>query len=117
MGTGFTTAVLQDLQRRLGPLATTDSLLGNDVPRADAAVHAGSRPSSWARYGSPSGPVTGECRTPAWRGLRPDKTADQVVDELDTLTLTCFMAFRACYFEPPIKGPVALSGCAVADVR
>lgn len=81
VGTGFTTACLADLQRRLEPLATNHSALGDDVPRADArGVHwvtpelvGEVRFTEWTR--------DGRLRHPAWRGLRPDKNADQVVRE------------------------------------
>jgi bifunctional non-homologous end joining protein LigD len=81
VGTGFTATMLEDLQRRLEPLATGDSSLADDIPRADARgahwvtpVLVGEvRFTEWTR--------DGRLRHPAWRGLRPDKSADQVARE------------------------------------
>jgi bifunctional non-homologous end joining protein LigD len=81
VGTGFTTATLQDLQRRLVPLATDHSPLGGDVPRADAHGARWVRPELVGEVRFTEWTRDGRLRHPAWRGLRPDKNADQVVRE------------------------------------
>jgi bifunctional non-homologous end joining protein LigD len=80
VGTGFTAAMLTDLAARLRTRSrSSNPLLG--VPTADA------RDAHWV---TPDlvGEVTfaewtpdGRLRHPAWRGLRPDKTPDQVKPE------------------------------------
>ena len=81
VGTGFTDAMLHDLAERLARLARKTPPFSPDVPRADA------RDAQWV---TPElvGEVafsewTGErrLRHPSWRGLRPDKGADEVVFE------------------------------------
>jgi bifunctional non-homologous end joining protein LigD len=81
VGTGFTQQVLDDLARRLNKLTRKSSPFAPDVPRADA------RDATWV---SPRlvGEVVfaewtgdGRLRHPAWRGLRPDKSVDEVVRE------------------------------------
>lgn len=79
VGTGFTDAMLRDLQARLEPLARPDNPFDTPIPREDTrAVH-------WTtptlvgeveyRIVSPDGRL----RHAAWRGLRSDKTPDQVM--------------------------------------
>jgi bifunctional non-homologous end joining protein LigD len=81
VGTGFTAAALQDLQRRLKPLATNHCPLGDDVPNADARGAYWVRPELVGEVRFTEWTRDGRLRHPAWRGLRPDKTADQVVRE------------------------------------
>ena len=81
VGTGFTTATLQDLQHRLEPLATNLPALGDDVPRADARGARWVRPELVGEVRFTEWTRDGRLRHPAWRGLRPDKRADQVVRE------------------------------------
>ena len=80
VGSGFDGAALDDVQRRLDARArTTSPLVG--VPREDA------RDAHWVEpdlvgevtYAELTGP--GRMRHPVWRGLRPDKNADEVVWE------------------------------------
>jgi bifunctional non-homologous end joining protein LigD len=80
VGSGFDGATLDDIQRRLDARgAATPALV--DVPREDA------RDAHWVRpdlvgevtYAELTGP--GRMRHPVWRGLRPDKNADEVVWE------------------------------------
>jgi bifunctional non-homologous end joining protein LigD len=77
VGTGFTQAMLIDLARQLRPLRRASSPFGTEVP----AQHARD-----ARWVEPR--LAGEVaftewtpdlvlRHPSWRGLRPDKNADQ----------------------------------------
>ncbi len=80
VGSGFDGAALDDLQRRLEARARKTPALV-DVPREDA------RDAHWVRpdlvgevtYAELTGP--GRMRHPVWRGLRPDKNADEVVWE------------------------------------
>ena len=81
VGTGFSTAALQDLQRRLEPLATSRSPLGHDVPKADARDARWVRPELVGEIRFTEWTRDGRLRHPAWRGLRPDKSPDQVVRE------------------------------------
>lgn len=81
VGTGFTDAMLHDLAARLRRIARKTSPFSPDVPRADA------RDAQWVTpelVGEVAfGEWTGDrrLRHPAWRGLRPDKSADEVVFE------------------------------------
>ena len=81
VGTGFTSATLHDLQRRLEPLATDHSPFGDDVPRADARSARWVRPELVGEVRFTEWTRDGRLRHPAWRGLRPDKNPDQVVRE------------------------------------
>lgn len=81
VGTGFTAAMLQDLHRRLEPLATDSSPLGGDVPRADARGARWVRPELVGEVRFTEWTRDGRLRHPAWRGLRPDKAPGQVVRE------------------------------------
>jgi bifunctional non-homologous end joining protein LigD len=81
VGTGFSASVLGDLAARLGPLERKTSPFADEVPRADAKDAHWVRPvlvgevrfGEWTREG--------RLRFPVWRGLRDDKSADQVVPE------------------------------------
>jgi bifunctional non-homologous end joining protein LigD len=81
VGTGFTDAMLRDLEADLRPLARDDSPFATTVPReharqanwVDPQLVGEVRFTEWTREGI--------LRHPAWRGLRPDKSADQVVRE------------------------------------
>jgi bifunctional non-homologous end joining protein LigD len=81
VGTGFTDRMLDDLLARLAPLERKTSPLADEVPRAQVKD---------ARWVSPRlvGEVAfgewtrdGRMRHPVWRGLRPDKTVEEVVRE------------------------------------
>lgn len=81
VGTGFTERMLADLREQLGPLEQPTSPLAAEVPRAQVKD---------ARWVSPRlvGEVAfgewtreGRMRHPVWRGLRPDKTVEEVVRE------------------------------------
>jgi bifunctional non-homologous end joining protein LigD len=81
VGTGFTERMLDDLLARLAPLERKTSPLASEVPRAlvkDARwvtprLVGEVRYSEWTR--------DGRLRHPVWRGLRPDKTVEEVVRE------------------------------------
>jgi bifunctional non-homologous end joining protein LigD len=80
VGSGFNDRQLDEMQALLKPLARTTSPL-IDVPRTDA------RDAHWVEpkivgeisYGELTEP--GRFRHPVWRGLRPDKSPDEVVWE------------------------------------
>lgn len=80
VGTGFTSAMLRDLAADLEPLATSENPFAQ-IPRADA------RDAHWVTPRLVGEVVftewTGDqrLRHPAWRGLRPDKSPEQVVRE------------------------------------
>ena len=81
VGTGFTDKMLRDLETQLAPLARDESPFATTVPREHARTAKWVDPvvvgevvfGEWTREG--------RLRHPAWRGLRPDKSADQVVKE------------------------------------
>jgi bifunctional non-homologous end joining protein LigD len=77
VGSGFNDRQLTEMEELLAPLARRDNPL-TGVPREDA------RDAHWVdptlvgevSYGELTGP--GRLRHPVWKGLRPDKTPDQV---------------------------------------
>jgi bifunctional non-homologous end joining protein LigD len=81
VGTGFTDAMLDDLDARLAPLRRPTSPFYEPLPTADA------RDAVWVEPVVVGEVVYGEwtgqdrLRHPAWRGLRPDKSAADVVRE------------------------------------
>jgi bifunctional non-homologous end joining protein LigD len=78
VGTGFTDAMLRDLGERLEPLARDTAPFTAEVPRAHAKDARWVEPrlvgevafSEWTR--------DGRLRHPTWRGLRSDKSPDEV---------------------------------------
>ena len=81
VGTGFTDRMLAELQKMLDARARSTSPFDTELPRAD------SRDARWVRADLVGEVAFSEwtpddrLRHPAWRGLRSDKTADQVVRE------------------------------------
>jgi bifunctional non-homologous end joining protein LigD len=81
VGTGFTEKMLRDLEGDLAPLARDTPQFDTTVPR----MHA--RNAQWVEPQIVGEVVFGEwtregrLRHPAWRGLRPDKSAAEVVRE------------------------------------
>jgi bifunctional non-homologous end joining protein LigD len=81
VGTGFTDAALAQLGAQLKRLARKSSPFSPDVPRAD------SRDAHWVSPRLVGEVAFGEwtsedrLRHPSWRGLRPDKSPDEVVRE------------------------------------
>ncbi|MBV9290964.1 MAG: non-homologous end-joining DNA ligase [Frankiales bacterium] len=81
VGTGFTDKMLRELERDLAPLRRDDPPFAGVVPRpqakdaqwVDAQLVGEVAFSEWTREG--------RLRHPAWRGLRPDKSVDEVVRE------------------------------------
>jgi bifunctional non-homologous end joining protein LigD len=81
VGTGFTERVLDDLVRRLAPLARKTSPLDDEVPRAEARDANWVSPQLVGEVRFSEWTQDGRLRHPVWRGLRPDKSADEVVPE------------------------------------
>lgn len=81
VGTGFTDGQLAALKKKLTPLHTDESPFDAPLSRADAAGVTFVRPTlvGEVRYSERTG--DGRLRQPSWRGLRPDKTPDEVVRE------------------------------------
>jgi bifunctional non-homologous end joining protein LigD len=81
VGTGFTQETLADLHSRLSRLARKSSPFTPDVPRPEA------RDANWVTPRLVGEVAFGEwtesrrLRHPSWRGLRPDKGADEVAPE------------------------------------
>lgn len=76
VGTGFTDALLRDLQKQLAPLARATSPFG-EVPAKDARDATWCEPVLVGEVGFSGWTDEGRLRHPRWRGLRPDKTSRQ----------------------------------------
>lgn len=81
VGTGFSDAVLSDLTRRLDALASDRSPFTGRMPAAVSRPARWVRPELVAEVSYTQRTRDGVLRTPAWRGLRPDKRPDQVREE------------------------------------
>jgi bifunctional non-homologous end joining protein LigD len=81
VGTGFSEKVLDDLARRLAPLERKTSPLDDEVPRTEARDAHWVRPTLVGEVAFSEWTQDGRLRHPVWRGLRPDKDADEVVPE------------------------------------
>jgi len=81
VGTGFTDDMLADLLSRLKRLARKTSPFNPDVPRADARDALWVSPRLVGEVAFGEWTSDGRLRHPAWRGLRPDKSPDEVVRE------------------------------------
>jgi bifunctional non-homologous end joining protein LigD len=81
VGTGFTDKMLRDLEARLAPLAREQSPFDTPVPREHAKSAKWVEPTVVGEVAFSEWTKEGRLRHPAWRGLRPDKTSDQVVRE------------------------------------
>jgi bifunctional non-homologous end joining protein LigD len=77
VGTGFTDAMLHDLQSRLASLHRATPA-ADDVPRRDARDAVWVEPSVVGEVEYRSFTPDGRLRHSSWRGLRPDKDPDQV---------------------------------------
>jgi bifunctional non-homologous end joining protein LigD len=80
VGTGFDRAALADLLGRVQRLARATSPL-TDVPRADAKDAQWVSPRLVGEVVFTEWTKDGRLRHPSWRGLRPDKSPDEVVPE------------------------------------
>lgn len=78
VGTGFTDAMLRDLLGQLARLERKTSPFSPDVPRADARDAHWVTPRIVGEVAFTEWTPDGRLRHPAWRGLRPDKSADEV---------------------------------------
>ncbi len=78
VGTGFAESDLESLARRLHRIRRKTSPLADEVPRADAADPQWVRPSLVAEVRHAGRTEAGRFRHPSWRGLRPDKSPDEV---------------------------------------
>jgi bifunctional non-homologous end joining protein LigD len=81
VGTGFTQSVLADLSTRLGQLRATQSPFSQQLPRADARDAQWVRPALVGEVAFSERTADNRLRHPSWRGLRPDKAAEDVVPE------------------------------------
>jgi bifunctional non-homologous end joining protein LigD len=80
VGTGFTDRMLRDLAEQLRPLTSPTAPFA-DVPRPEARDAHWVRPQLVGEVAFAEWTDDGRLRHPTWRGLRPDKSADQVVRE------------------------------------
>ena len=81
VGTGFTDRMLRDLEAQLAPLARDDSPFDTTVPREHARNAKWVEPTVVGEVAFGEWTREGRLRHPAWRGLRPDKSAADVVRE------------------------------------
>jgi bifunctional non-homologous end joining protein LigD len=81
VGTGFTDKMLRDLEHDLTPLARKTSPFAVDLPRADAKDAQWVEPQIVGEVAFSEWTRDGRLRHPAWRGLRPDKSAGEVIRE------------------------------------
>lgn len=87
VGTGFTDAMLDDLARKLAehPIATSPF---HEVPTPDARGANWVRPERVGEVEFAEWTGTARLRHPSWRGLRPDKAVEDVVQEPSAATDT-----------------------------
>jgi len=81
VGTGFTVRMLDDLASRLRPLERKTSPFADEVPRQHARHAHWVTPRLVGEVVFTEWTKDGRLRHPSWRGLRPDKSADDVVPE------------------------------------
>jgi bifunctional non-homologous end joining protein LigD len=81
VGTGFDTAARLEILRTLQALGTSTSPFSGSLPRALASQAHFVRPEIVGEVQYGEWTSDGHLRHPSWRGLRPDKDADQVVRE------------------------------------
>jgi bifunctional non-homologous end joining protein LigD len=81
VGTGFTDRMLANLAGRLSPLARNTSPFADEVPRMRAVNAHWVTPSLVGEVAFGEWTKDGRMRHPSWRGLRPDKSPDEVVRE------------------------------------
>ncbi len=81
VGTGFTDAMLDDLAARFARLARKTSPFDPPVPRADARDARWVTPRLVGEVAFTEWTGDGRLRHPSWRGLRPDKSPNDVVRE------------------------------------
>jgi bifunctional non-homologous end joining protein LigD len=81
VGTGFTDSALREMATQLQRLARKTSPFSPDVPRADARDARWVRPVLVGEVAFGEWTADDRLRHPSWRGLRPDKSPDDVVRE------------------------------------
>jgi bifunctional non-homologous end joining protein LigD len=81
VGTGFTQAVLADLHGTLSKLGRRTSPFAGELPKADARDAQWVTPKLVGEVEFAEWTRDGRLRQPRWRGLRPDKSPEQVVRE------------------------------------
>ncbi|OKH78030.1 ATP-dependent DNA ligase [Mycolicibacterium sp.] len=81
VGTGFTEKELAKLKELLKPLHTDESPFDEPLPRLDARGVTFVRPELVGEVRYSERTTDHRLRQPSWRGLRPDKTPDEVVWE------------------------------------
>ncbi len=81
VGTGFTEHALSDLRNTLTPLHTRESPFSQRLPTRDAKGVTFVTPILVGEVRYSELTSDGRLRQPSWRGLRPDKTPDEVVPE------------------------------------
>jgi bifunctional non-homologous end joining protein LigD len=81
VGTGFTDRMLDDLSALLQPLRRDSSPTDDEVPRLHARHAFWVEPQVVGEVVFTEWTKDGRMRHPAWRGLRPDKRAEEVVRE------------------------------------
>jgi bifunctional non-homologous end joining protein LigD len=81
VGTGFSDATLSDIQTRLEALAASSSPFADELPRIESRGARWVRPQLVGEVEFSERTGDGRLRHPVWRGLRPDKSAAEVVWE------------------------------------
>jgi bifunctional non-homologous end joining protein LigD len=81
VGTGFTDAMLRSLAADLKPIASDASPFTTPLPRAQAKDVQWVEPSLVGEVTFSEWTREGRLRHPSWRGLRPDKNAEEVLRE------------------------------------
>jgi bifunctional non-homologous end joining protein LigD len=81
VGTGFTDVMLADLRDDLGRRERAESPFSGNVPRAQVAGATWVEPSLVGEVRFSEWTRDGRLRQPSWRGLRPDKRAEEVRPE------------------------------------
>ena len=81
VGTGFTDKALTKLRETLKPLETDESPFNTRLPTQDRKGVTFVRPELVGEVRYSERTTDGRLRQPSWRGLRPDKSPDEVVWE------------------------------------
>ena len=81
VGTGFSQAVLAQLSARLTALRTEHSPFSRPLPRVDARDAVWVRPAIVGEVAYTEWTADDRLRHPSWRGLRPDKSPEDVLRE------------------------------------
>ena len=81
VGTGFTERDLANLKKTLAPLHTDESPFNTRLPTRDAKGVTFVEPKLVGEVRYSEWTSDGRLRQPSWRGLRPDKTPNEVVRE------------------------------------